>query len=58
MGFNLGFKGLSKNWLREPIPMAVGSKVWISDCLLARIEGLNAARGVVVCLLCVSCVVR
>ena len=26
--------------------MDMGSKVWISDRLFARIEGFNAARGV------------
>jgi len=38
--------------------MAMGSKVCISNRLLARIEGLNAARGVGVCFLCMLWVVR
>jgi len=33
------------------IPVAVWTKAWVCGCSLPGIEGLNAARGMDVCLL-------
>ena len=33
------------------ITVAARTKAWVCGCLLARTEGLNAARGMDVCLL-------
>ena len=39
------------------IPVAVRSKAWVCDRLIAEIARSNPADFIVVCVLCLSCVV-